>query len=51
MTPQIEKVIPEGTNRFGSLSDNWPVVLLLITPMEARVFKTKTMRVEMVFEI
>jgi hypothetical protein len=50
MTPQIEKVIPEGTKRFGSLSDNAPGVVLLIRPTEASMLMTNISTVETVFD-
>ena len=50
MTPQIEKVSPEGTKRFGSLSDNTPGVVLLIRPTEASMLMTNMSTVERAFD-
>lgn len=40
MTPQIAKVMPAGTNRFGYESDNSPVVRLLIGRVVASALTT-----------
>ena len=50
MTPHIEKVSPDGTKRFGSLSDNAPGVVLLIRPTEASMLMTNMSTVERAFD-
>jgi hypothetical protein len=48
--PQIEKVIPAGTNKFGRLSDNCPVVVSFMNPDEANILIKKTITVVTMFE-
>jgi len=50
MIPQIEKAIPAGTNKFGRLSDNCPVVVLFMNPDEANMLIKKTITVVTMFE-
>ena len=50
MIHQIEKVIPAGTNKFGRLSDNCPVVVLFMNPDEANILIKKTITVVTMFE-
>ncbi len=47
---QIEKVIPDGTKRFGILSDSSPGVVLLIRPLADHMFKINITTVDRMLE-
>jgi len=50
MRPQIEKVIPDGTKRFGISSDSWPGVILLIKPLADKMFKANITSIDRMLE-